>query len=528
VTRQERKWILVYSLFLIAVGLVPYVVGYAKENDSWRFSGFVFGVEDGSSYIGKMLRGSEGDWLFRTPYTSLDQRGALAFLPYLLLGKLASGAARHEQLVALFHIFRLLAIPLAVHATYLFLSTFLVDPGLRRWATALATIGGGLGWLLMLLRQGAWLGNLPLEFYSPEAFGFLSILGFPHLVLARALLLYALTSYLRLDRGTAWSWIAGLLLLVLGLVQPLTVLTAYAVMGSHLIVSAAWFLPRREKDRWIRWIKAGVRSVLPSLPLMGYFFVSFSRDPFLRQWTLQNVIPSPHPGHYLLAYGALALPAIAGAMIAWRKGPESLLVMAWLLVFPVLAYAPHNLQRRLPDGTWVAIVCLAALAIGAWKASSRAKTLILRTIVLVSLPSSAFLWMVGTEVALAPRPPAFLDQAKVKAFEWLAEQGIEWSVVLTGFRTGTALPAYAPLRVVIGHGVESIGLEDNLGRVEAFYQGKMSEAGQHEFIEENHILYVFYGDEERQGSDRDLRDRPFLKPIYNSEGYQVYVVTKAP
>ena len=527
-TRQEGRWLLIYSAFLMLVTIVPYLVGYATENGEWRFSGFVFGVEDGNSYIAKMLRGSEGDWLFRTPYTIVDQRGTLAFLPYILLGKLANGDALHEQLVALYHLFRLLTIPLAVHATYLFVSTFVVDMGLRRWATVLTMIGGGLGWVLMILQQGAWLGNLPLEFYSPEAFGFLSLLSLPHLVLARALLLYSLTAYLQLDRGIAKGWIAGTLLLALALVQPLTVLTAYAVLGSHLLLTGAWLLPRGEKDRWVQWVKAAVRSALPSLPLVSYFLISFSRDPFLRQWTLQNVIPSPNPAHYLLAYGALALPAIAGAMIAWRKGDESLLVAAWLLVFPILAYAPHNLQRRLPDGTWVAIVCLSALAVGAWRASERAKALVKRAMLVICLPSTAILWTIGMGVALEPRPPAFLEQEKVKAFEWLAEHGVPWSVVLTGFRTGAALPAYAPLRVIIGHGAESIGLEKNLGRVEDFYQGKMSEAEQRMFVDENHILYVFYGTEERRLAGGEPNGRPFLEPIYDAEGYQIYAVTENP
>jgi hypothetical protein len=508
------------------LSLLPYLVGYETESENWRFSGFVLGVEDENSYIAKMLRGSEGDWLFRTPYTSLDQRGALAFLPYLLLGKLASGEARHEQLVALFHLFRLAVIPLLVHATYLLVSTFEAEIGLRRWATALATIGGGFGWVLMLLHPGAWLGNLPLEFYSPEAFGLLSVLAFPHLILARALLLYALTLYLRPSSRSSWA--AGCLLLVLTVVQPLTVLTAYAVMGAHLLVAAAWLLPRGQKAHWLQWVRAGVRSVLPSLPVVIYLFVSFSLDPFLRLWTEQNVIPSPHPAHYVLAYGAFALPAVAGMKIAWRRGPQSLLVAGWLLIFPFLAYAPHNLQRRLPDGTWVAVVCLAAMAVGAWRTSGRIKAVAIRAMLLVSLPSSAFLWILGVGVALDPRPPAFLDAAKVAAFEWLAGHGREGSVVLTGFRTGTALPAYAPVRVVIGHGAESIGLESNVVQVESFYRGAMTEAEQMEFLKEHKVAYVFYGSEERANSERELAPRPYLQSVYDSDGYEIYVVTQSP
>jgi len=81
----------------MGVTMLPYLLGYASQGDAWRFTGFVFGVEDGNSYIAKMLSGSAGAWLFRTPYTPEAQRGVLAFLPYILLGKLASPPGLHEQ-----------------------------------------------------------------------------------------------------------------------------------------------------------------------------------------------------------------------------------------------------------------------------------------------------------------------------------------------------------------------------------------------------------------------------------------------
>ncbi len=119
-----------------------------------------------------MLSGAYGAWLFRTPYTTALQKGVVAFIPYLLLGKLASGSGMHEQLLALFHIFRIFGGILAIFATYDFLALFLVSIHLRRLGLALCVCAGGLGWIAVLLGSK----TLPLEFYSPETFGFLSIL----------------------------------------------------------------------------------------------------------------------------------------------------------------------------------------------------------------------------------------------------------------------------------------------------------------------------------------------------------------
>jgi hypothetical protein len=123
-THIERRWVWIYAVLVMLVTAIPYFLGYASQGEGWRFSGFVFGVEDGNSYIAKMLSGAAGNWLFRTPYTTEPQRGVLAFLPYLLLGKLASHPALHEQLVALFHLFRILAGMLEILATYQFLAFF--------------------------------------------------------------------------------------------------------------------------------------------------------------------------------------------------------------------------------------------------------------------------------------------------------------------------------------------------------------------------------------------------------------------
>lgn len=159
----------------MAVTTIPYLIGYASQGDEWQFTGFVFGVTDGNSYIAKMLSGANGDWLFRTPYTPYPQQGVLAFLPYLLLGKISAPPGQHLQLVSLFHIFRYSAGVLAILATYDFLSIFLKSTSVRRWGLAIAILGGGLGWVLVLIGRASVQGSLPLDFYSPESFGFLAI-----------------------------------------------------------------------------------------------------------------------------------------------------------------------------------------------------------------------------------------------------------------------------------------------------------------------------------------------------------------
>ena len=229
---RERKWILLFAVVVTTITTVPYLIGYALETDEWAFTGFVIAVEDGNSYIAKMLAGSAGKWLFKSPFSAVEQRGVIAFLPYILLGKLASGESIHEQLVVIYHSFRIFGGILFFLAGYDFISLFVQEERWRRWALAFFCLGGGMGWVLVLLEKKDLFGVLPLDFISPESFGFLSIFGFPHLAAGRALFLWSLTHYLKRSSG----YVIGLILLLLGIVQPIYVVIAWVVMITHLAV----------------------------------------------------------------------------------------------------------------------------------------------------------------------------------------------------------------------------------------------------------------------------------------------------
>lgn len=521
--REERRWCFWYAVVLITLTTVPYLLAYASQGEEWRFSGFLFGVEDGNSYIAKMMQGATGEWLFRTPYTTYPQRGVIAFLPYMLLGKLASGEAMHEQLVALFHLFRVGAIPLLVLATYRFSGVFVTEVRWRRWVTLLATAGGGLGWMLLLVPGGSVLGSAPLEFYSPETFGFLGPYGIPHLTLARALLLFALTTYLETPERKAAAWMAGGLLAALALVQPLTVLIAYGVIGAHLI--AIVIAERKDAIRTtlMPWLRAIGQMLIISGPIVIYLTVRFIGDPFLRLWTEQNVITSPHPLHYLLAYGAmLPLAFLGGRKLLREGGHRSLLPVVWVVLFPLLAYAPHNLQRRLPEGVWVALVMLAALGLmGRKRSTQRALATLL---LIICLPSTVLLLGGGVSMAISPSEPVFLPGDQADVFVRFGDRADAGEVALASYATSNAIPAWTPLRVIAGHGPESANLELVLPRIEAFFDASTTEGERAVLLEEFEVDYLLWGPEERVlGSWRpDKSD--LVRGVIEEGDYEVFEV----
>jgi hypothetical protein len=379
---QERRFVLVFGAIVMLLTTLPYLLGFTSQGEDFRFSGFVFGVEDGNSYIAKMLNGWAGDWSFKTPYTAYPQTGLLYYLPYLLLGKLAAPPGLHEQLVAIYHAFRVGAGLLAILASYDFLSRFLVRRRLRGFCLTLITLGGGLGWLIVLAGRTGWMGSLPLDFFSPEAFGFLTLFGLPHLAAARALMLWALLAYLDLvsslqkgpHSGERQSIKAtarlGVFWLLAGIFQPLTLAIVGAVILVHLVGLAARQRLDQAKDpeqvfgSWSRLIAGLIAAgFLPGAGFLYNLLVSHF-DAFARAWTSQNLIRSPNFVHYLLAYGLLIPYAWFGGRRLLRQNfILGWLPVGWVLAFPLLAYAPLDLQRRLTEGVWVAWCVLAFAAL---------------------------------------------------------------------------------------------------------------------------------------------------------------------
>jgi hypothetical protein len=532
VEKKERRWIWTCALVLLVISTLPYLMGYWAQGNDWRFLGFIFGVEDGNSYIAKMLSGSAGDWLFRTPYTAYPQNGAFAFFPYILLGKLSSPPAQHEQLVFLFQAFRWIGGFLLAFATYDFVSLFLKKIQFRRWATAIILAGGGLGWLSVLGFSALWQGRIPLEFYSPETFGFLSLMGLPHLEISRALLLWGLRDYLVNSASFTYrrAYKGGFLWLAMGLFQPLTVLIGWTLIGLHTLVVGlrqGWTAFRKsgkfdftERNN----LKTASMIILISAPIGIYSFVFFNSDPFLRSWTAKNLILSPPIGDYVLAYITMLPLALYGIYLIVKVNQwEGVLLGLWVVLFPILAYAPYNLQRRLPEGIWVAIVVLATSVFESKFA--RFEKIFKIWGVAAFLPAVVFL--VGAIFAVVkPAAPLFAPKSEIDAFSDLNEIATKDDVVLASFRIANDLPAWSPLRTVYGHGPESINANLLRPEIDLFFSANGTDSDRLKLINDFNIKYVILGPDEQQTGSWQVGNSRFIELVFQEQAYKVYRVQK--
>ena len=528
VTRQEWRRVGVFAVLVMAFTTLPYLLGWLAAGDGWTFGGFVFGADDGYSYLAKMRLGARGDWLFTLRYTSEPHDGALLFLPYLLLGQITGLFVEGggPDLAITFHVARIVFGTLLILVSYRFVAAFLRRPGARMVALVLVVLGGGLGWLLALLGRDHLLGALPLDFYVPEGYSFLILFGLPHLALARSGLLGGL---LLLFRGLAqpdeWRWpvLAGLCWAVMGLCVPFYVAVLYVLLGCWGL--AVWL--RHRAFPWALFWRAALAGIIAA-PVLLYSGLVFLTSDVLREWSAQNQLAAPHPLHYVFGYIVLAVPAVAALRGAWRMGtPPHLLLATWVVIALPLVYLPINVQRRLAEGVIVPLGVLAVAGVNLAFSSRRARTRAQNVLLALALPTTLLLWAGAMVSVLSPGRPLFRPPAERAALAALDDSAPQDAVVLSVKQTGNVIPAYTGLVAYVGHGPETIDSDEKTDRAEQFFAGDLDARTAHALLDA--VDYVFYGPLEVEYSATPAWDiaaaYPRLTPIYAQGDYTIYEVT---
>jgi hypothetical protein len=112
----------------------------------------------------------------------------------------------------------------------------------------------------------------------------------------------------------------------------------------------------------------------------------------------------------------------------------------------------------------------------------------------------------------------------VTAFAYLDTLPDPRPAVLAAFDTSTALPAYAGVRVPIGHGPESLGGDDFRTKVNRVFDAALSDADRRALLSEVGINYIFYGPLEKKLGNFDLGNAEYLKLVFREGAYSIYQV----
>jgi fumarate reductase subunit C len=164
----------------------------------------------------------------------------------------------------------------------------------------------------------------------------------------------------------------------------------------------------------------------------------------------------------------------------------------------LLAYAPYNLQRRLPDGIWV---CVGLLAISGLQILKQRTKTIPNLFIGFSLMPSIVVLSMGIFAVLHPAVPVFQPADKIRIIKYIGQNLKQNEIVLSSYSNGNVLPAWAQVRVLSGLGPESADMPYYNELIKSFYSTGMTEEKRVGFIEKNNISYVFMGVEEKKMGD---------------------------
>jgi hypothetical protein len=525
VCRKEWLWVLAWSVVIVIITSLPYLYGAIISTPESEFSGFVTGLEDGHSYLSKMQQGRSGYWLFRLAYTPEPRQAELFFLFYILLGKIAG--LTNLPNVLIFHLGRLVTIPLGLLGFYYFAAYFIEQVRVRRFAWLIFSFTGGLGWSWLILGGAAELGRMPVDLWVPDASFFLAALTYAHLPLAQGLLLLlSVASFEFVCQGQKWiGFLAAGCGLAVSLIHPQTLPVISLILGLHIL----WQHYHQKQQLFIKMTRL-VLIILPTLPYLLYVFVVFNRNPAFITWRVQSLTYSPAPLHYLLGFGFTLIFAAIGFGLTWPAvEPKHRFLQVWVIAVPVLVYLPITLQRRFLDGYQAPLAVLAAIGLS-WVIEKihgrfwQAGTVIL---VLVGMSLTNVLLATGAMITVAQRSrPIFIPVAEVEAARWLGQHVTADDVVLAAYETGNYLPTRMPARVFVGHGPETVYSDEKRKMLDQFFAPENDNL-RRQLLRDYHITFLFYGLVERALGSFSPAEASYLQQAYDNGVVQIYRVVEA-
>lgn len=531
---------LIAAAFLLGLTWLPYLAGYARQSDGWRFGGILVDELDTNVYLAAIREGGAGLGRFQLLFT--PERGDPLFIytVYLWGGRLLGWTGLAP--LALYHLLRSLSALAVLLALFAFVRAFVRQR--RGWWPAywLATLAGGTGWLVLLVAPPAEGGVSPIEFWLMDGFTFFSLLLFPHFALAYLLLVgvtLAMHAHFRdgnrRSLGLAWLWTS----LLFAVNPKLLPLVATTLALTVLLIGL-----RTRQAPWSR-MRSLVLLGLALLPWALLYGLALQRSPVLNQLVRQDVTVSPPPFHYLSGWGLLWPLAALGAWRLWRRSrqaPAQLILVAWPLAAILTAYLPFQSNRRMVTGLQLPLATLAAIGLMGvvlpWVyRGGLARRLARRgyprrrlaqfaatTLVAATLPSTLFLLLSLGLAAFSPGPPLFYPADTFRAESWLGQNRLDATTVLSSIEVGNRLPARTGQRVVLGHWNLTLGFDRKQSEVSTFFDEKTPDLERAALLRRYGVDLLYYGPDEQKLGGFDPAAAPYLSPVYQAGDITLYRV----
>lgn len=528
---REARGVGAFIAVVLIVTALPYLFGYLTAPSGKQFMGILLNVPDTAQYF-SWARESTRSVLIENKLTPEPGDAVFFNLFWLLVGRmsalLALGIPEVTQLV------RLIAGSLYLAAIYWFTGLFAWRPA-HRWAGFLViSLGGGLGWILVVMKQFTGELLFPLDLYVNEPNTFFTVMAFPHQAMATGLLILimGLSAIALRDLSVRAAIAAGVLGLLLGLQHGYDLLVVYGVTS----VTALALL--RLGARGPRIVLLTAIICVPSAPVAVYLYWLTSKSPIwqgvLAQYGNAGVF-TPAPAHLLMLVGiplVLVLSARGDTPAKTLLYPPEILLRSWLVIGFLLLYIPTDFQIKMLAGWQVPVGVLATRAVFDHVAPALRGTLKLAPdrgevaagilLILVVLPVNIYLYAWRFVDLGRHDYPYYLLDDEVAALRWLESNAQPSDVVLSSLTIGQYVPSVSGSRAFLAHWAQTLDFYRKQDEVARFFDGRASEADRLGVVSRFGVQYVFQGEPERALGCYSPEKSPFLAPVFSSSTASVF------
>lgn len=525
-----KIWLGVGLIATIAVSLalLPICYGYRHvQKDEILAS---IGRDDEYVYLTWIRQSQEGHWLFDNPYT-LEPHRRLYFNPFfLIVGKAAAFLDCHP--FTALNIFRVVGGVALVVGVFLFFRGLLENGWWSYVALMITCFAGGLGHLSfsrspLIIRDGSdlfWASRS-----ITEARFLPSILFYPQGAVSVLLLLIFWFSFLKLREKIhrLWlitAWVAGAFLVA---VHPYDLVLAVLVPVGVLFLT----LPLTQQD-----LLALGASFMGFIPVGLYFLAVSKIDPVFSAWSQTKSDSPSNVFQWLILWAPLLPLALIGLgsfvkkdLPKWVK-KESLVLVSWFVLLPLLIYLPVNFQRRLAEGAYLPVGFLATLgALYLWRHFSKWGLILTFLLIGFSLPDYPF--QVYQRVRILREDiwgGYYLPKRKIDAFSWLEHYSEDTEAVLALPDDGLYVPTFSGNRVYLGHWANTVNALQKWDLLVSAFQSTTPSYLRRQFLLKNQIAFLFAGKELPQPVRSLLVpwEETGLSPVFENEAAVIFKLVR--
>ncbi len=535
-----REWLAVAAVILVVLVItgIPYLFAYQSAPADKHFMGVMVNIPDHFQYF-SWMREAQTQILVPNQLTPEDSTPLLFNFLWWTLGRIE--VLTGIDYAGLYQITRWLAGAFVMAATYFFCGIIFTDR-VKRWTAFLvATIGGGLGWLLVVEKTLLRLPdvNSPFALYTSEPNTFFNILAFPHFSIAAGLIaiIFGLVLLGQRSQNMRYAWLAAAVSLLLSVQHAYDMFIIYPVIGLY-----ALFIWIRDRKFPMYLFKFGVIVVLISMwPALQAFYIT-QADPVwrgvLEQFSNAGAF-TPAPWLLPILMGIPLLLALWALDIRtpWRDRDDThLFVMAWFLAHFPLIYIPLDFQIHMLSGWQIITAVLATIGIYTrvvpllqrwFKNRSPQQLARWAAVGFVLLVVPVNIYLIGWRFIDLRRAdyPFYAPTENIAALDYLETQVASNDVVLSSLDMGQYIPALTGARSFLGHWAQTLHFFEKGDLVKQFFTESTPDSEREAILREYSVDYVLYTERERELGTFDPAGAAYLEEVYRNDNAVVYAVT---